>query len=82
MEIKENKIDLITSSPDVGHASESIPIKYSGKDVNIAFNPGYLIAPLKHLDSDEIYLEFSDENSPGLIKSNIPFLYVIMPMRI
>ena len=82
LEIKENKIDLITSSPDVGHASESIPIKYSGKDVNIAFNPGYLIAPLKHLDSDEIYLEFSDENSPGLIKSNIPFLYVIMPMRI
>ena len=61
MEIKENKIDLITSSPDVGHAGESIPIKYSGKDVNIAFNPGYLIAPLKHLDSDEIYLEFSDE---------------------
>ena len=27
-------------------------------------------------------VEFSDENSPGLIKSNIPFLYVIMPMRI
>ena len=82
LEIKENKIDLITSSPEVGNATESIPIKYSGKDGDIAFNPGYLIAPLKHLDSDEIYIEFSDENSPGLIKSNIPFLYVIMPMRI
>ena len=82
LEIKENKIDLITSSPEVGNASESIPIKYTGKDVNIAFNPAYLIAPLKHLDSDEIFIEFSDENSPGLIKSNIPFLYVIMPMRI
>ena len=82
LEIKENKIDLITSSPEVGNATESIPIKYSGKDVDIAFNPGYLTAPLKHLDSDEIYIEFSDENSPGLIKSNIPFLYVIMPMRI
>ena len=82
LEIKENKIDLLTSSIDVGNASESIPVKYNGKEVNIAFNPGYLTAPLKHLDSDEIYFEFSDENSPGLIKSNIPFLYVIMPMRI
>jgi DNA polymerase-3 subunit beta len=80
--ITENRIELLTSSPEVGEARESVPVKYSGKDITIAFNPGFMLAPLKHLDSDEIYLELSDELSPGVIKSNIPFLYVIMPIRV
>lgn len=82
VKIRENRIELLTSSPEVGEARESVPVKYSGKDITIAFNPAFLIAPLKHLDSDEVYLELSDELSPGVIKSNVPFLYVIMPIRI
>jgi DNA polymerase-3 subunit beta len=80
LEITENQIELTTTSLK-GEARESIPVKYSGKNITIAFNPAFLQAPLKHLDSDEIYLELSDELSPGVIKSNIPFLYVIMPIR-
>jgi DNA polymerase-3 subunit beta len=37
--------------------------------------------PLKALDNDEVFLELSDELSPGVVKINGPFLYVIMPMR-
>jgi len=82
IKITENRIELLTSSPEVGEARESIPVKYAGKDITIAFNPAFLMAPLKHLDSDEVFLELSDELSPGVIKSNVPFLYVIMPIRI
>ena len=82
VKITENRIELLTSSPEVGEAHESIPVKYSGKDITIAFNPTFMMAPLKHLDSDEIFLELSDELSPGVIKSNVPFLYVIMPIRV
>jgi len=82
VKITENRIELLTSSPEVGEARESIPVKYSGKDITIAFNPAFMLAPLKHLDSDEIFLELSDELSPGVIKSNVPFLYVIMPIRV
>jgi DNA polymerase-3 subunit beta len=82
VKITENRIELLTSSPEVGEARESVPVKYSGKDITIAFNPAFMLAPLKHLDSDEIYLELSDELSPGVIKSNVPFLYVIMPIRV
>jgi DNA polymerase-3 subunit beta len=80
--ITENRIELLTSSPEIGEARETVPVKYSGKDITIAFNPAFMMAPLKHLDSDEIYLELSDELSPGVIKSNVPFLYVIMPIRV
>ena len=82
VKITENRIELLTSSPEVGESRESVPVKYSGKDITIAFNPAFLLAPLKHLDSDEIFLELSDELSPGVIKTNVPFLYVIMPIRV
>jgi DNA polymerase-3 subunit beta len=82
IKITENRMELITSSPEVGESHESVPVKYSGKDMTIAFNPGFLMAPLKHLDNDEIFLELSDELSPGVIKTNVPFLYVIMPIRV
>jgi DNA polymerase-3 subunit beta len=82
LSISENRIELMTSSPEIGEARESVPVKYTGKDIAIAFNPGFLMAPLKHLESDEVFLELSDELSPGVIKSNVPFLYVIMPIRV
>ncbi|WP_372845477.1 DNA polymerase III subunit beta [Pontiella sp.] len=82
IKIMENRMELLTSSPEIGESRESLPVKYSGKDITIAFNPAFLMAPLKHLDSDEIFLELSDELSPGVIKTNVPFLYVIMPIRV
>ena len=82
VQITENRLELLTSSPEIGESRESVPVKYSGKDITIAFNPGFLMAPLKHLDNDEIFLELSDELSPGVIKTNVPFLYVIMPIRV
>jgi DNA polymerase-3 subunit beta len=47
----------------------------------IAFNPTYMMDPLRNLDNDEVYLELIDELSPGVVKINGPFLYVLMPMR-
>jgi DNA polymerase-3 subunit beta len=47
----------------------------------IAFNPAYLMDPLKALDTDEVFIELIDELSPGVVKASDPFLYVIMPMR-
>jgi len=77
-----NKVELLTNSPEIGEARETIPVKYEGKEISIAFNPGFLMAPLRHLDSDEIFFELSDELSPGVIKTNVPFLYVLMPIRV
>jgi DNA polymerase-3 subunit beta len=48
----------------------------------IAFNPGYVIDPLNALTSDEVFFELIDELSPGILKTNEPFLYVVMPMRL
>ncbi len=44
--------------------------------------PEFLMAPLRNLTEDEVFLDLIDEMSPGVIKIQSPFLYVLMPMRI
>ena len=78
----KNKVVVSAQTPDIGEAYESIPIKFSGAELNVAFNPEFIMDPLRRLTSDEVYLEFNDELSPGVIKCDTPFLYVLMPMRI
>jgi DNA polymerase-3 subunit beta len=76
-----NSLAITANTPEVGEACENLAINYKGEDRAIAFNPAFLIDPLKALDVDEVFFEISDELSPGVIKINGPFLYVIMPMR-
>lgn len=78
----KNKLTVAMNTPDVGEARETIPVKYVGKEMSLTFNPEYMIDPLKNLSNDEIFMEFTDELSPGLVKCDFPFLYVLMPMRL
>jgi DNA polymerase-3 subunit beta len=77
-----NNLAITANSPEVGEARESLAVNYSGADIAIAFNPKYLIDPLGALSNDEVYIELIDELSPGVLKINGPFLYVVMPMRL
>ncbi len=78
----KNNIEIGANTPDIGEARESLAVTYKGKDFSIAFNPEFLMAPLKNLTNDEVFLDLIDEMSPGVIRINTPFLYVLMPMRI
>jgi DNA polymerase III subunit beta len=80
--VSRNNLAITANSPEVGEARESLAINYKGKDMAIAFNPAYLIEPLGALTEDEVFLELIDELSPGVLKINGPFLYVVMPMRL
>jgi len=77
-----NQLTIITMTPDIGEARETLPVKYAGKEISVVFNPEYVMDPLKNLDSDEVFFEMSDGHSPVLVKCDIPFLYVLMPLRI
>jgi DNA polymerase-3 subunit beta len=78
----KNRLVITTSTPDVGEARETIPVKYAGKELTVAFNPEFMMDPLRNLSSDEVSMELTDEMSPGVMKCDIPFLYVLMPMRV
>ena len=78
----KNNIEIAANTPDVGEARESMAVAYKGREFSIAFNPEFLQAPLRALSNDEVFLDLIDEMSPGVIKIQSPFLYVLMPMRI
>jgi DNA polymerase III subunit beta len=78
----KNKLEITANSAEVGEAKESLAVNYKGAEMAIAFNPKYMIDPLNALPNDEVFLELIDELSPGVLKINGPFLYVVMPMRL
>ena len=78
----KNNLTITATTPEVGEATETMAINYKGKDITIAFNPPYLMDPLRNLDADEVFMELTDELSPGVVKVSEPFLYVLMPMRL
>jgi DNA polymerase-3 subunit beta len=78
----KNKLEITANSPEVGEAKETLAINYKGPEMAIAFNPKYMIDPLNALTNDEVFIELIDELSPGVLKINGPFLYVVMPMRL
>jgi DNA polymerase-3 subunit beta len=82
LNFSKNNLDITANTPEVGEAKESLAIAYKGREFSIAFNPEFLMAPLRALTEDEVFLDLIDEMSPGVLKIQTPFLYVLMPMRI
>ena len=73
---------LTSRSPEAGEATVNFACKFEGSDVEIGFNPQFLTEALRVVDSDEITLELTAANRPGLLKGGPNFLYVIMPVNL
>ncbi len=82
LKLTSNLLEITAQSPDFGEAHESMAINYSGPDLQVAFNPAFLIDPLKALTKDEVFFEVKDEVSPGVFKTLESFVCVIMPVRL
>lgn len=82
LKLTSNLLELTAQSPDFGEAHESMAIGYSGPDLQVAFNPTFLMDPLKALAKDEVFFELKDEVSPGVFKTLESFVCVIMPVRL
>ena len=82
IKISSNLLEIFAASSDFGEAHESMAIGYNGPDVQVAFNPAFLMDPLKALTKDEVFFEVKDEVSPGVFKTLESFICVIMPVRL
>jgi DNA polymerase-3 subunit beta len=77
-------VEVSASHPDLGEASEEIPIDYKGATFQVGFNPRYFLDVLNVLEDEKLVLELKDEISPCVIHSEFDrgFLGLVMPMRI
>lgn len=82
IKISENALEISGQSTEFGEACEAMDVEYSGSEVQIGFNPAFLISPLRNITKDEIFFEFKDETSPGVFKTLDNFVCVVMPLRV
>ncbi|MDP2137892.1 MAG: DNA polymerase III subunit beta [Candidatus Didemnitutus sp.] len=82
IKLSSNLLEITASSPDFGESHESMAIAYSGPDLQVAFNPQFVMDPLRALTKDEVFFELKDEVSPGVFKTLESFVCVIMPVRL
>ncbi|MBZ5558597.1 MAG: DNA polymerase III subunit beta [Acidobacteriia bacterium] len=84
--IEKGKVDVTSSSPDVGEAKETLPVEYNGEAMQICFNAQYVLDFLAAVTSDVVSLDLKDEVSQAVMKpvgaEGYDYTYVIMPMRV
>ena len=84
LSFREGELTVSAQTPDVGEASETIPVPFAGEPFEIGFNPEFLKDGLESIDSEELVLKLISPIRPGLIESpdSGDFIYLIMPIRL
>lgn len=84
LSFSEGELTVSAQTPDVGEASEMLPVPFSGEPFEIGFNPEFLRDGLESVESGELVLKLISPLRPGLIESpdGGEFVYLIMPIRL
>ncbi|HEV3379113.1 MAG TPA: DNA polymerase III subunit beta [Thermoleophilaceae bacterium] len=91
LRFSEGALDVSAQTPDVGEASESLPVPFNGEPLEIGFNPEFFRDGLESAESDELVLKLISPLRTGLIESGGGdgdggggggFLYLVMPIRL
>ena len=77
-------LTLYTSNPDLGEATEELPVQYRGESLTTGFNARYLLDALAAMESETVHLEMKTALSPCVLRpeGDPGFLCVVMPMKV
>src|SRR4051812_17896765 len=84
LSFQEGEVTVSAQTPDVGEASETLPVPFAGEPFEIGFNPEFLRDGVESVDTGDLVLKLISPLRPGLIESadGTGFLYLIMPIRL
>jgi DNA polymerase-3 subunit beta len=77
-------MEVYSTNPDLGEAKENLKVNYTGKRIEVGFNPRYFIEALQPMISETVTLGFVDNTKPCIItgEADKGFTGLIMPMRL
>jgi DNA polymerase-3 subunit beta len=82
----KGSLEISASNPELGEASETLDVDYSGGPIEIGFNATYILDYLQALPQGQLILALKDEGTQGLLSpgrtETRDYRYVVMPMRI
>lgn len=93
VQLSAGEIKVFSSSLETGDSEESVPVQYSGPDIEIGFNAQYLLEFLRVIPQQNVALSLKDSKSAGEFRpvpdaeasgpeAQEQYRYVVMPMRI
>lgn len=84
LQLSENQLTITATNPEQEQAEEIIDVSYSGDEMEIGFNVGYILDVLNALKCERVRMRLTDSSSSCLIEDcqDASAEYVIMPMRI
>jgi DNA polymerase-3 subunit beta len=74
-------------TPDLGEATDELPVRYTGDPMDIGFNANYLLEILRYIPTDEVKLTFKAPERAATLEPeawNDPssYLTLVMPLRL
>lgn len=85
-QVDKGKVDVTSSSPELGEAHETLTVDYTGPSLQICFNAQYVLDFLAVVATDVVALDLKDEVSQAVLTpvgaEGYEYTYVIMPMRV
>ena len=82
-ELISRSLTVSAQTPDVGEASEALPVPFQGEPFEIGFNPEFLRDGVESVDGDTVKLRLISSLRPGLLQGEDgSFWYLIMPIRL
>jgi DNA polymerase-3 subunit beta len=79
----DGELTVSARTQDVGEASESLPVAYTGEPLEIGFNAEFLRDGIESVTGDELVLKLISPLRPAVMTSpGDDFTYLIMPIRL
>lgn len=82
MQFSKNRLVLTGRAAETGEGKVELAIEYDYDDLEVGFNPHYVLEALRVVGAEEITLELKATNTPGVLRSGEDFLYVVMPVSL
>src|SRR3982751_750256 len=77
---QEGEVTVSARTPDIGEASETVPVPFQGDPLEIGFNPDFLRDGLESMEGADVLLKLISPLRPGLLSSadGSGFVYLLM----
>ncbi len=87
LQVLKGELKVHSSISETGESEETLPVDWSGAELEIGFNALYLLDFLRSVNQSSIEFHFKDANSAGELRphagpAETVYRYVVMPMRI
>ena len=80
--LAKGRLVVTSRAPETGDAQIDMAVDYDGGEIEIGFNPQFLIDVMRVLKVDSFELHLGEPDRPGMIKSGGNFLYIVMPVNL